>query len=451
MHKMRRVVVTGLGPVSSIGIGKDEFWENAREGKGYFRNIDFPDVEIEQYKSRVCSCINDFTPGDYLEYAKKLRRAGKAAQYALLGAYLALQDAGFKVEPADSGNGKIKSGVPNLYSVDVPDPSQCGVILGQSTVNPDVLLPQHVKFLRDRGPKKVNPFTLPHSNINASATLVSEWYFLKGTNLTIATACASSAHSIGMAALNIQNGIEDLMVTGGTDAPVNSYFFSGFDIINALSCRNSYPMGASRPWDKDRDGFVLGEGAGILILEELGHAERRGARIYGEIVGFGFTADAYNIVAPDPYATAGIEAVERALVMGKVAKGEVEYINAHGTSTVLNDPNESYIFKQVFGDYAYRIPISSSKSFFGHTLGAAGGLESIVSFLAMQHSIIPPTANLENPDLEYVDPSTPELDKRCDLDYVPNRRREKQARITLKTSFGFGGQNGVLLFKKFQA
>jgi 3-oxoacyl-[acyl-carrier-protein] synthase II len=446
---MQRVVITGLGPVSSIGIGKERFWENAKEGKGSFQNTDFQDVEIEQYKSRVCSPINDFSPEEYLEYPKKLKRAGIGSQYALLGAYLALRDAGFEVEPADSGNGKTRSGVPNFYRVNVPDPLRCGVILGQSTINPDVLLPQHVKFIRDRGPKKLNPFTLPHSNINASATLVSEWYFLKGINLTIATACASSAHSIGMAALNIQNGMEDLVVTGGTDAPIDSYFFSGFDIINAISCRNDDPMTASRPWDKDRDGFVVGEGAGILVLEELGHAERRGARIYGEITGFGFTADAYNIVAPDPYATAGIEAVKKALAMGKVSKEEIEYINAHGTSTVLNDPNESYIMKQVFGERAYRIPISSSKSYFGHTLGAAGGLETIVTMLTMQHGVITPTANLFHPDLEYTETAAPQLDKRCDLDFVPKKSRKKDVGLALKTSFGFGGQNGALLFKRY--
>jgi 3-oxoacyl-[acyl-carrier-protein] synthase II len=444
---MRRVVVTGLGPVSSIGIGKDEFWENAREGKGYFRNIDFPDVEIEQYKSRVCSPIDGFDVSRYLEYPRKLRRAGRATRYAVLGTYLALQDAGFRIEPVEERT----RGGPGIYRVDVPDPVSCGVILGQSSENSDLHVVEHVKFLRDRGPKKINPFTLPQSNINVGASLVSEWFFFQGTNFTIATACSSGTHAIGMAALNIQSGMEDLVVTGGTDATIESYYFSGFDVINALSTRNDDPMHSSRPFDRGRDGFVVGEGAGILVLEDLEHARKRGARIYAEVIGYGYTADAYNIVAPDPNGTASIAAIEKALDMAKVTKEEVEYINAHGTSTVLNDPNESYILKQVFGDYAYKIPISSSKSFFGHTLGAAGGLESIVSLLSMQHSIIPPTANLENPDLEYVDPSTPELDKRCNLDYVPNRSREKQARITLKTSFGFGGQNGVLLFKKFQA
>jgi 3-oxoacyl-[acyl-carrier-protein] synthase II len=442
---MNKVVVTGLGPVSSIGIGKEAFWKNAREGKGYFRNTDFPDVEIEQYKSRVCSPIDDFDVSRYLIHPRKLRRAGNATQYAILGTYLALGDAGFTVEPVEESS----KGGPGIYRVDVPDPLRCGVMLGQSSENSDIHVLEHVKFLRDRGPKKINPFTLPQSNINAGASLVAEWFFLRGMNFTVATACASGTHAIGMAALNIQNGLEDLVVTGGTDATIESYYFSGFDVINALSTRNDDPMHASRPFDRDRDGFVVGEGAGILILEELEHARRRGARIYAEVAGYGYTADAYNIVAPDPYGTASISAIEKALGKAKVAKEEVEYINAHGTSTVLNDPNESYIFKQVFGEYAYKMPISSSKSLFGHTLGAAGGLESIITCLSMEHGIITPTVSLENPDIEYVDESAPELDKRCDLDYVPNRCREKKARIALKTSFGFGGQNGVLLFKKF--
>ncbi len=443
---MNRVVVTGLGPVSSIGVGKDTFWKNAQEGRGYFRNTEFPDVDIEQYKSRICSPIDNFSVSEYLEYPKKLRRSGKATQYTLVGTYLALKDAGFKVDLAKDDS----MGSPNIYHVQDIDPLKCGVILGQSMENPDVLVPEHVKFIEDRGPKRVNPFTLPHSNSNVGASMAAEWFFLKGTCLTIATACASATHAIGMAALNIQQGIEDMMVTGGADAPIESYFFSGFDIINSLSRRNNEPMKASRPFDKDRDGFVLGEGAGIIILEELEHALKRGAKIYGELAGYGYSADAFNIVAPDPYGTASINAVKKALKMGRVSTEEVEYINAHGTSTVLNDPNESYIIKEIFGDYAYKIPISSSKSYFGHSLGAAGGLESIVTILSMEYNIITPTSNLDNPHIDYIDRNAPDLDKQCDLDYIPKIKREKNVNIALKHSFGFGGQNGVLLFKKFE-
>jgi len=249
--------------------------------------------------------------------------------------------------------------------------------------------------------------------------------------------------------MNIQNGLEDIVVTGGAEGTYESYLLGGFDVMRALSTRNDDPMTASRPFDRGRDGFVLGEGAGILVLEELNHALKRGARIYAELAGYGYTTDAYNIVAPDPLGRSSIEAVRRALSMAKTSPEEVEYINAHGTSTVLNDPNESYIIKQVFGDYAYKIPISASKSLCGHSLGAAAGIESIITVLTVMHDTITPTINLDDPDVDYSDPNFPDLDKRCDLDYVPKKMREQQVNIALNESFGFGGQNGVLVFRKF--
>jgi 3-oxoacyl-[acyl-carrier-protein] synthase II len=443
----RRVVVTGLGPVSSIGIGKKEFWENASRGRGYFRNVDFEDVDLDQYKSRVCSPIDDFNPVDMFEDARKLKRTGKATQYTVAGTFHALTDAGFTLR----FSGRREKDDPPMFITEGVDPSRCGVILGQSMSNTDILIPNHRKFIEHNGPKRVNPLNLPQSNCNVGASTVAEWFYLKGTNLTIATACSSATHAIGMAALNIIQGMEEVMVTGGAEATLGSYFFSGFDIINALSRRNDDPMQASRPFDRDRDGFVLGEGAGILILEELEHAQKRDARIYGELVGFGFSADAYNIVAPDPYGRASVAAIKRALAMSRVSTTEIEYINAHGTSTVLNDPNESFIIKSVFGDRAFRIPISSSKSMFGHTIGAAGGLESIVTLLTMTHGIITPTINHEHPDLDYVDKAAPELDKRCDLDYVPHTARKQNVDIAMTQSFGFGGQNGVIVFKKVNA
>ena len=441
----RRVVVTGVGPVSSIGIGKQAFWENAVQGKGYFRNVDFNDVELEQYRSRVCSPVDNFSLSDYFENPKKLKRAGHATQYTVLGAYLALKDAGLKV------NKVLKEELdgPSMFWIEGEEPLRCGVILGQSESNIDVMLVGHVSFLHNKGPKRVNPITLPQSNCNVGATTVAEWFYLRGTCFTIATACSSATHAIGMAALNIQTGIEDMVITGGADSTLDSYFFCGFDILRALSRRNDEPEKASRPFDRDRDGFVLGEGAGIIILEDLEHALKRGAKIYGEIIGYGYSTDAYNIVAPDPNAVASINAVKKALNMAKISPKEVEYINAHGTSTVLNDPNESYIIKQVFGDYAYKIPISSSKSYFGHTIGAAGGLESIVTLLTMEKKEIPPTSNLDNPDVDYVDSVVPDLDKRCDLDYVPKVSRKKEVNIAVKESFGFGGQNGVIIYKTF--
>jgi 3-oxoacyl-[acyl-carrier-protein] synthase II len=471
---MRRVVVTGVGPVSSIGIGKEEFWNNAVAGKGSFRNVDFDDVELEQYRSMVCSPVDGFNHADYLAEPGKLKRAGRATRFSVVGTWLALRDAGFELKqqeqsaagPGATGTGNSRGGTSGTkdsragaqragaprtregYRLERVEPLRAGVILGQSMSNTDIILPNHIRFLQHRGPKRVNPSVLPESNANVGASTVAEWFGLKGTNLTVSTACSSATHAIGIAGQNIMNGIDDLIVTGGTEAPIGSYFFSGFDIIGALSRRNDEPGRASRPFDRGRDGFVLGEGAGILVLEELEHARARGARIYGELKGFGFSADAYNIVAPDPYGTAAINAIRKALSMGGFDPREVQYINAHGTSTVLNDPNETYIIKQVFGDHAYRVPISSSKSLFGHTIGAAGGLESIATLLAMTEGIIHPTINLENPDLEYTDKSAPDLDKRCDLDYVPGTSRKQEVNVALTQSFGFGGQNGALVFSK---
>jgi 3-oxoacyl-[acyl-carrier-protein] synthase II len=441
----RRVVVTGVGPVSSIGIGKKAFWEKAKRGLGYFRNVDFPDVEIEQFKSRICSPVDAFTASDYFGDAKLLKRTGRATQYTAVGSYLALKDAGFTLKKQrDKDMNRL-----GTYILAGTDPLRCGVILGQAVSNSDVLLPAHITFLRDRGPKKINPFTLPQSNSNVGASKVSEIFGMRGTCYTISSACASATHAIGMGAVEIMLDKEDLVVTGGADVALEPYFFSGFDIIRALSARNEDPMKASRPFDQDRDGFVLGEGAGIVVLEELGHAVRRNARIYGELIGFGYSADAYNVVAPDPFGRGALAAISKAIEMAGITPDEIEYINAHGTSTILNDSTESYVIKQVCGDYAYKIPISSSKSYFGHTLGAAGGLESIVTLMIMEHGIIAPTSNLDNPDVEYVDRNTPELDKRCDLDYVPLQPREASVGIALNQSFGFGGQNGALIFKEY--
>jgi 3-oxoacyl-[acyl-carrier-protein] synthase II len=439
----RRVVVTGVGPVSSIGIGKEAFWENARAGRGFFREVDFTGVDLEQYRSRICSPVDGFKLSGFFERPKRLSRSGKATQYSAAGALLALEDAGFRLERRDGKSTEH-------FTLEGEEPFRCGVILGQAVSNHDVLLPAYRQFLSDRGPKRISPFTLPQSNANVGATTVSEMFRLKGTCLTVATACTSATQAMGISAANIAAGVEDVILTGGAEFALEPYLFSGFDIIQALSRRNDAPLNASRPFDKGRDGFVLGEGAGILVLEELGHALARGARVYGEILGFGSSADAYHVVAPDPEGRAAVHAVRKALSMARVSPGEVEYINAHGTSTLLNDPTESYVIKQVFGDYAYRVPVSSSKSCFGHPLGAAGGLESIVTLLVMEHGVIAPTANLENPDAEYVDPDAPHLDKRCDLDYVPIVPREKTVRLALKQSFGFGGQNAALVFKKWE-
>ena len=442
---MNRVVVTGVGPVSSIGIGKEQFWESSKRGRGYYRNIDFDGVEMEQYRSRIASPVDRFSPEEYMERGKKLKRFSLATQYTVVGTYLALQDAGFTLKEVAE---KSRTD-PNPYLIEGIDPVNCGFIIGQSISNTDIMVTRHTGFVENNGPKRLNPATLPQSNINVGATTAAEWFCMRGINITIATACSSASHAIGMAAMNIQYGLEDIIVTGGADHTVEPYLFSGFDIIRSLSTRNEDPMTASRPFDKGRDGFVIGEGAGILVLEELDHALKRGAPIYAELTGYGYTTDAYNIVAPDPLGRSSIKAVQKALSMARISHEEVEYINAHGTSTVLNDPNESYIIKQVYGDYAYKIPISSSKSLFGHPIGAAAGLESIVTILTVAHDTITPTINLADPDIEYTDPNFPELDKRCDLDYVPGKMREHRVGIAISESFGFGGQNGVLVFREF--
>jgi 3-oxoacyl-[acyl-carrier-protein] synthase II len=443
---MKRVVVTGVGPVSSIGIGKEQFWESAKLGRGYFRNIDFPGVDLEQYKSRVIAPIDDFKPDEFLDHTKKLKRASRATSYTVVGTYLALKDAGFKF-----GEPELKSKTDtSFYPLENVDSTRCGFIIGQSVSNSDIEITRHIKFIQNNGPKNMNPTTLPQSNINVGATTSAQWFRLHGTNFTAATACASANHAIGMAAMQIQHGNEDLVVTGGAEGTFEPYLFASFDIIRAMSRRNDDPMGASRPFDRDRDGFVLGEGAGILVLEELEHALKRGAFIYAELIGHGYSSDAYNIVAPDPLGRSAIIAIKKTLDRAGVLPEEIDYINAHGTSTVLNDSTESYIIKQVFGDYAYKIPINSSKSYLGHPLGAAAGFESIVTALTITRDTITPTANLENPDVDYVDENFPDLDKRCDLDYVPGTARKKRVDIALNQSFGFGGQNGALLFRKFE-
>jgi 3-oxoacyl-[acyl-carrier-protein] synthase II len=381
-----------------------------------------------------------------MEKVKPLKRAGRATKFSVVGAYLALVDAGFAIRAVD----KEELGKPKYYRVEGLNPCTTGVILGQAVHNADIEYPEHYKFMTDRGPKRVHPFTLPEANSNRGVAAVAECFHLKGTGLTVSTACASATHAIGIAALHIQTGIEDVMIAGGAEATIEPYVFSGFDIMKAMSTRNENPMKASRPFDKERDGFVLGEGAGILVLEELEHARRRNARVYAEIAGYGFSQDAYHLVMPDPTGAAAIQAIRKALSTAEMSPGEIEYINAHGTGTLLNDPNESYIIKEVFKDYAYRIPISSSKSYFGHPLGATGGLESIVTLLIMEKGVIAPTANLENPDVDFVDKIVPHLDKRCDLDYVPNRKRVKEVRTAMSESFGFGGQNSVVIFKKLE-
>ena len=347
----------------------------------------------------------------------------------------ALKDAGFNLERVE----KEEVNGPKRFRIKGIDPMRCGAILGQSESNTDILLANHIAFLHHNGPKRMNPFTLPQSNCNVGATTAAEWFYLRGTCFTVATACSSATHAIGMAALNIKTGIEDIVVTGGADAPLEPYFFSGFDVIKALSLKNDEPSKASRPFDRDRDGFVLGEGAGILVLEELEHALKRGAKIYAEMIGGGMSADAHHITAPHPDGLGAYYVMSNALEDAQINHDEVDYINVHGTATPLGDIAESKAIKKVFKDHAYKLNISSSKSMIGHLLGAAGAVEAIAAILATVNNVVPPTINFTTPD--------PEIDNK--LNFTFNKAQEREVNVSLSNTFGFGGHNSSVVFKKF--
>jgi len=317
------------------------------------------------------------------------------------------------------------------------EPFQAGVVLGVSVETMDLLEHFHERFL-SRGPRGISPFALPNIYLSSVTSHVTEYFSLRGTSYAVSTACASATHAMIGSLTKIQVGGEDLMVTGGADACITPYVFGGFDVLRAMSTRNDEPQKACRPFDRDRDGFVMGEGSGVVIFEELDHARRRGAHIYGEVVGFGMTADAYHLTDPDPEGKALAKAIKDALQMGGVRPEEVDYINPHGTSTPMNDKVETRTIKEVFGKQAYRIPISSTKSMTGHLMGAGGGVEIIAVLLALEKGIIHPTLNYEFPDPE------------CDLDYVPNEPRQSDVRVALSLSAGFGGVNSVIAVKKYE-
>jgi 3-oxoacyl-[acyl-carrier-protein] synthase II len=317
------------------------------------------------------------------------------------------------------------------------DPFQIGVVMGVGVEAMDLMEHFHERFL-SRGLRGISPFALPNIYLSAITSHVAQYYSIRGTSYAVSTACASATHAMINSFLQIQGGGEDLMVTGGADACITPYVFGGFDVLRAMSIRNDDPNKASRPFDRERDGFVMGEGCGVLVFEELDHAKKRGAHIYGEVIGWGMTADAYHLTDPDPDGKALGKAVKDALEMAGIHPEEIDYINPHGTSTLLNDRVETKMIKGVFGKHAYHIPISSTKSITGHLMGAAGGVEVISVLLAIEKGIIHPTLNYEFSDPE------------CDLDYVPNQARKKEVRLGLSISAGFGGVNSVILIKKFE-
>jgi 3-oxoacyl-[acyl-carrier-protein] synthase II len=427
----KRVVITGLGPVTPIGHGKKEYWNALTKGKSGGKRIYFEGFDMEQYASQVACPIEDFSLTDFVERSKDQKYLGRTSQFALAGTKLALEDAGFELEFVEKGRGL------GDYIIKKMDPEKIGVIIGVAVENMDICEKNHEKLLEHRGPKKISPFALPHVQIGSIPANVSKNYCLKGTTFNVSTACASAVHATIEAYKQILLGEETVMVSGGADACITPYVFGGFVALRAMSRRNDDPQKASRPFDKDRDGFVMGEGAGIIILEELNHALDRGAPIYCELTGFSATSDAYHITAPDPSAEMQAKAMKGALQTAGALPEEIDYINAHGTSTPLNDPTETLAIKKAFGDYAYKVPISSTKSMTGHLIGGSGGIEIIATALSIQRRIIHPTINFESPG------------EGCDLNYVPNEPVEKSVRKALKNSFAFGGQNAAVLLEKY--
>jgi 3-oxoacyl-[acyl-carrier-protein] synthase II len=432
---LKRVVITGLGPVTPVGIGKEVFWDSLLEGKTCFKRIVFPGRDMGQYRSQVAAPIEDFDLYRFVDRTKHSKYFGRTSQFAIAGAKLALKDAGIEIE-RNEGPRSDHSEEAGQYRLKGIDSFQAGVILGYGVEAMDLMELYHERFMA-RGPRGISPFGLPNSYLGAITSHVAQTFSLRGTAYTVSTACASATHAMINSFLQIQGGRETLMVTGGADACITPLVFGGFDVLRAMSIRNDEPQRACRPFDRERDGFVMGEGSGVLIFEEMNHALARGAHIYGEAIGFGMTADAHHLTEPDPEGIALARAVRVALRMGEIEPGWVDYINPHGTATILNDRVETKVIKSVFGQEACRIPLSSTKSITGHMMGASGGVEAMAVLLAIEKGRIHPTVNCEFPDPE------------CDLDYVPEGTREKEVRYGLSISAGFGGVNAVMLFRKF--
>jgi len=433
----KRVVVTGVGPVTPIGIGKEAYWENLIHGKSSVRRISFPEIDMGQYRCQIGAPIDGFDLSHFVERSKLSKHLGKTSQFAVAATWLALKDAGIELDKNDLEKEGPHHKHTGVYHLKELDSFQIGVVLGVGVEAMDLMEHFHERFL-SRGHRGLSPFALPNIYLSAVTSHVAQYFSIRGTSYAVSTACASATHAMINSFLQIQGGGEDLMVTGGADACLTPYVFAGFDVLRAMSTRNDDPNRASRPFDRERDGFVMGEGAGVLVFEELDHAKKRGAHIYGEVVGFGMTADAYHLTDPDPDGKSLGKAVRDAIEMAGVHPEEIDYINPHGTSTLLNDRVETRMIKGVFGKEAYQIPISSTKSITGHLLGAAGGVEAIALLLTTEKGMIHPTLNYEFPDPE------------CDLDYVPNQAREKEVNHALSISAGFGGVNSAILIKKFK-
>ena len=411
----KRVVITGLGAVTPIGIGKDVFWQSLVAGKSGVDRI--TRFDPSEYATQIAGEVKDFDPTQYIE-KKEAKRMDRCTQFAVSAAKMAFEDAGIDFEQEDR--------------------SRMGTLIGTGIGGMDTLHDQF-KTLFDKGPGRISPFFVPMMIANMPAGQTSITFGLEGHCSCVVTACATGTNAIGDAFKIIQRGDADVMVAGGTEAAISPTAVAGFCAMKAMSTYNDEPQKASRPFDAGRNGFVMGEGAGIVVMETLDHAVARGARIYAEIIGYGSNADAYHITAPAPEGTQAAKCMAMALKDAGIEPSAVDYINAHGTSTPLNDKNETLAIKSLFGEHAKQLKISSTKSMTGHLLGASGGIEAIAIVLAVANGVIPPTINLENPD--------PELD----LDYVPNNAQEQVVNVALSNSFGFGGHNATILVKKYQA
>ncbi len=413
--KKRRGVITGLGVIAPNGIGKEAFWDALAEGKSGIKKIERFDPS--PFPTQIAGEVNGFNPKSYIDF-KKIGRMDRTSHFAVAAAKMAVQDAHLVISEQDR--------------------ERAGVIIGTTMAGNGWILEEYDKVYLKKGPMKINTFTAIASFPDASASQISIELGIHGPSLSIATACSSSSDTIGYACSFIRQGNVDMMITGGTDAPLFAPVFSSFCVLRALSRGNDEPEKASRPFDKLRDGFILSEGAAVLVLEELDHALRRNAHIYAEILGFGVTCDAFHMAAPEPNGKQAARALKLALDDAHIQPQEIDYINAHGTSTRLNDKAETRVIKEVFGQYAYEIPISSTKSMIGHSIAAAGAAELVASILAIEKGIIHPTINYEYPDPD------------CDLDYVPNKAYRREVRTVLKNSFGFGGKNSAIVIRKFE-
>ena len=411
--EQRRVVVTGLGLVTPLGTGLEKNWQALVAGQSGIRKIDrFPNIDA--FASRIAGQVPDFRAEDFIE-PKEIKKMDLFIQYSVAAASMAMEDSGFKIDPEEAEN--------------------VGVIIGVGLCGIDTIEATERAYL-DGGPRKISPFFIPKVISNLAPGQIAIRHGAKGVNWTPTSACASGTHAVGEAFHLIRRGLQDAVIAGGAESAITPLGVGGFSAMKALSTRNDEPERASRPFDKERDGFIIAEGSGVLILEERDHALKRGAKIYAEVIGYGANGDAYHITAPAPEGEGAARCMRLSLKDAGIAPSEVDYINAHGTSTEYNDANETQAIKKIFGEHAFKVAVSSTKSMTGHLLGAAGAVEGVFSVLALRHGIIPPTINYENPDPD------------CDLDYVPNQARRADIRVVLSNSFGFGGTNACVIFRR---